>query len=116
MSKRKINKYTTSTKPKQLDRIEENFKLLRLNGMLTSYKRLVKEAIKKDWTFPDAIEQLQQAEINDNPLEIRRLMNSLTRPKLLILDEMALIVEIDGPSYRPRDRLDKKSVKLYGAV
>lgn len=270
MSKQKISKYLISTKPKQKDRIEDNFKFLNLNGMLASYERLIKEAIKESLSFADFIENLQVSELNwdeanrlerwtrqagfemdktlddfdfsypnkinkalvlelascrfiekasnivflgptgvgkthlatalgkeaiyhgsdvkflslrtlnelidkvsDDPLEIRRLMNILIRPKLLILDEIALfqpndilakfltelllnrhlkastiftsnknfsswnnafgdihtsamvldritqhmeVVDIEGPSYRLKDRLEDTSEKLYGAA
>lgn len=270
MGKKKVNKYQISTKHKQEDRIEENFKLLKLDGMLAAYKRFAKDFFKKNWTPLDLIENLQQAEtswdegsrvdrwiqqahfeinktledfnfsyptkinktlvfelascryienatnvfflgptgvgkthlasalgreaiyagfdvrflslrslnelidkVSDNPLKIQRLMNSLTRPKLLILDEIALfepndilakflvelllnrhlknstiftsnktfkswgnafgdihtsamvldritqrmeIIDIDGASYRLKDRLNNKLEKLYGAA
>lgn len=270
MGKKKVDKYQISTKPKQEERIEENFKLLKLDGMLASYRRFAKDFFKNNWTPLDLIEKLQQAEANwdegnridrwmqnakfeinknledfdfsypikinktlvfelvscryienttnvaflgptgvgkthlasalgheaiyagfdvrflnlrslnelidkvsDNPLQLRRLMNALIKPKVLILDEIALfepndnlakflvelllnrhlksstiftsnktfkswvnafgdthtsamvldritqcmeIVEIEGPSYRLKDRLNKKSAKLYGTT
>lgn len=64
MGKKKINKYQVSTKSKQEERIEENFKLLKLDGMLTSYKRLAKNFFKENLTPLDLIEKLQQAETN----------------------------------------------------
>lgn len=270
MGKKKINKYQPSNKPKQEDRIEENFKLLKLDGMLASYKRLTKDFLKNNLTPHDLIEKLQLAEANwdesnrvdrwiqqahfeinktlqdfdfsyptkinktlvfelascryienatnvaflgptgvgkthlasalgrdaiyagfdvrflslrslnelidkvsDDPLKLRRLMNSLIRPKVLILDEVALfepnemlakflvelllnrhlknstiftsnksfkswgnafgdihtsamvldritqrmeIVDIEGPSYRLKDRINNQTEKLYGAA
>lgn len=270
MGKTRINKYQPSTKPKQEDRIEENFKLLKLDGMLASYKRLAKDFFKGNFTPLDLIEKLQQAEaswdegnridrwmkyakfeinktledfdfsyptkinktlvfelascryienatnisflgptgvgkthlasalgreaiyagsdvrflslrglnelidkVSDNSLQIRRLMTTLIRSKVLILDEIALfepnhalakflvelllnrhlksstiftsnktfkswvnafgdthtsamvldritqrmeIVDIEGPSYRLKARIDNKSEKLYGAI
>lgn len=270
MGKTRINKYQPSTKPKQEDRIEENFKLLKLDGMLSAYKRLAKDFFKENLTPFDLIENLQLAEANwgesnrvdrwiqqarfeinktlenfdfsyptkvnktlvfelascryienatnvvflgptgvgkthlasalgreaiyagsnvrflslrtlnesidkvsDNALKLRHLMNSLIRPKVLILDEIALfepneilakflvelllnrhlknstiftsnksfkswggafgdihtsamvldritqrmeVVDIEGPSYRLKDRLSKESAKLYGAA
>lgn len=64
MGKTRINKYQPSTKPKQEDRIEENFKLLKLDGMLASYKRLAKDFFKENLTPLDLIENLQLAEAN----------------------------------------------------
>lgn len=64
MGKKKINKYQTSSKSKQEDRIEENFKLLKLDGMLAAYKRLTKDFLKNNWTPHDLIEKLQLAEAN----------------------------------------------------
>ncbi len=270
MGKKKINKYQISTKSKQEERIEENFKLLKLDGMLALYKRIAKDFFKENLTPLDLIEKLQQAEaswdegnridrwmqsakfeinktlkdfdfsyptkinktlifelasgryienaanvaflgstgvgkthlasalgleaiyagfdvrflslrslnelidkVSDNPLKLRRLMNSLIRPKVLILDEIALfepnemlakflvelllnrhlknstifttnksfkswgnafgdihtsamvldritqrieVINIEGPSYRLKDRLDKEQIKLYGAA
>lgn len=270
MGKKKVNKYQISIKPKQEDRIEENFKLLRLDGMLASYKRLTKDFFKKNWTPLDLIENLQHSEaswdegnridrwiqqahfeinktledfnfsyptkikktlvfelascryienatnvfflgptgvgkthlasalgreaiyagfdvrflslrslnelidkVSDNPLKLRHLMNSFIRPKVLILDEIALfdpntavakflvelllnrhlksstiftsnksfkswgnafgdihtsamvldritqrmeIIDIEGASYRLKDRLNNQSEKLYGAA
>lgn len=270
MGKKKINQYWISAKPKQEDRIEENFQLLKLNGMKASYERLAKNFFENNWTPFDLIEKLQQAEANweegnrierwvnnakfeinrtledfdfsyptkinkklvfelascryiesatniaflgptgvgkthlatalgyeaidrgfdvrflslralnemidkvsDNPLQLRRLMTTLTRPKVLILDEIALfepndslakflvelllnrhlksptvftsnksfkswenafgdthtsamvldrvtqhieIINIEGPSYRLKDRVQVSSEKLYGAI
>lgn len=270
MGKKKINKYQPSSKPNQEDRIEENFKLLKLDGMLASYKRLTKDFLKNNLTPHDLIEKLQLAEatwdesnrvdrwiqqahfeinktlqdfdfsyptkinktlvselasgryienttnvaflgptgvgkthlasalgheaiyagfdvrflslrslnelidkVSDDPLKLRRLMNSLIRPKVLILDEVALfepneilakflvelllnrhlknstiftsnksfkswgnafgdihtsamvldritqrmeVVDIEGPSYRLKDRIDNQPEKLYGAA
>lgn len=270
MGKTRINKYQSSTKSKQEDRIEENFKLLKLDGMLAAYKRLSKDFFNNNWTPLDLIENLQLAETNwdesqrvdrwiqqahfemdktledfdfsyptkinktlifelasgryienatniaflgptgvgkthlasalgreaiytgsdvkflslrtlnesidkisDNPLKIRHLMNALVRPKVLILDEVALfepndilakflvelllnrhlkkstiftsnksfkswgnafgdihtsamvldritqrmeVIDIEGPSYRLKDRMDNQSEKLYGAA
>jgi len=64
MGKKRVNKYQISTKPKQEERIEENFKLLKLDGMLASYKRLAKDFFKENLTPLDLIEKLQQAEAN----------------------------------------------------
>ncbi len=64
MGKQKINRYQISTKPKQEERVEENFKLLKLDGMLASYKRFAKDFFKKNWTPLDLIENLQQTEAN----------------------------------------------------
>ncbi|MBI2334307.1 ATP-binding protein [Candidatus Daviesbacteria bacterium] len=268
MGKKKINKYQISIKPNQEERIEENFRLLKLDGMLASYKRLAKDFFKENLTPSDLIEKLQQAEaswdegnrvdrwmrnakfeinktlqdfdfsyptkinktlvfelascrylenatnvaflgptgvgkthlasalgreaiyagldvrflslrslnemidkISDNPLQLRHLMNTLIRPKVLILDEIALfepnntlakflvelllnrhlksstiftsnktfkawvnafgdthtsamvldritqkmeVVDIEGPSYRLKDRIEKPSEELYG--
>lgn len=270
MGKKKVNKYQISTKPRQEERIEENFKLLKLDGMFASYKRLAKDFFQENLTPLDLIEKLQQAEaswdegnridrwiqnarfeinktledfdfsyptkinktlvselascryienstnvaflgptgvgkthlasalgleaiyagfdvrflslrslnelidkVSDNPLQLRRLMNLLTRPRVLILDEIALfepndnlakflvelllnrhlksstiftsnktfkswvnafgdthtsamvldritqhmeVVDIEGPSYRLKDRINAKSEKLYGAA
>lgn len=270
MGKKKINKYLISTKSKQEERIEENFRLLKLDGMLASYKRLAKDFFKSNCTPFELIEKLQQAEaswdesnridrwmqaakfeinktledfdfsyptkinktlvfelascryiesatniaflgptgvgkthlasalgreaiyagfdtrflslrslnelidkVSDNPLQLRRLMNILIRPRVLILDEIALfephdnlakflvelllnrhlksstiftsnktfkswvnafgdthtsamvldritqrmeIIDIEGPSYRLKDRLKNPSEKLYEAA
>lgn len=62
MGQKRVNKYHISTKIKQEDRIEENFKLLKLDGMLASYKRLTKDFFKNNWTPLDLIETLQQTE------------------------------------------------------
>lgn len=267
MGKKRINKYHISTKPKQEERIEENFKLLELDGMLSSYKRLAKAFFKENLTPLDLIEKLQQTEaswdegnridrwmknakfeinktledfnfsyptkinktlvfelascryienatnvaflgptgvgkthlvtalgreaiysgfdvrflslrslnaildkVSDNPLQLRHLMNTFIRPKVLILDEVALfeptdslakflvelllnrhlksstlftsnktftswinafgdthtsamvldritqrmeVINIEGPSYRLKDKLEKTSEKLY---
>lgn len=134
MGKKKVNKYQISIKPKQEERIEENFRLLKLDGMLASYKRLTKDFFTNGWTPFDLIEKLQQAETNwdegnrvdrwiqnakfeinktfnelidkvsDNPLHLRRLMNLLARPRILILDEIAL--------FEPNDNLAKFLVEL----
>ncbi len=270
MGQKRISKYQISTKPNQEGRIEENFKLLKLGGMLASYKRLARDFFKNNLTPLDLIEKLQQAEANwdegerverwiryakfeidktlqdfdfsyptkinktlvfelascryienatnvaflgptgvgkthlasalgreaiyagfdvrflslrslnglidkisDSPLQLRHLVNTLVRPKVLILDEIALfepsnslakflvelllnrhlksstiftsnktfkawvnafgdthtsamvldritqrmeVVDIEGPSYRPKDRIEKPSEKLYGAI
>ncbi len=270
MGKKKVNKYQISIKLKQEERVDENFKLLKLDGMLASYKRLVKNFFKENLTPLDLIEKLQQAEANwdegnrvdrwmrsakfeinktledfdfsyptkinktlvfelascryietatnvaflgptgvgkthlasalgreaiyagfdtkflslrslnelidkvsDNPLQLRHLMNTLTRPKLLILDEIALfepnnslakflvelllnrhlksstiftsnktfkswvnafgdthtsamvldritqrmeVADIEGPSYRLKDRVKKSSEELFNAI
>lgn len=62
MGQKRINKFHISTKPNQEERIEENFKLLKLDGMLASYKRLAKDFFKENLTPLDLIEKLQQAE------------------------------------------------------
>lgn len=270
MGQKRINKFQISTKSNQEERTDENFKLLKLDGMLASYKRLAKDFFKENFTPLDLIEKLQQAEANwdegnrvdrwikyanfeinktlqgfdfsyptkinktlvfelascryienatniaflgptgvgkthlasalgreaiyagfdvkslslrslneqidkvsDNPLKLRHLMNSFIRPKLLILDEIALfepnntlakflvelllnrhlksstiftsnktfkswttafgdihtsamvldritqrieVVDIEGPSYRLKDRLEKPTENLYRAV
>lgn len=223
MGKQKINKYILSTKPKQQDRIEENFKFLKLNGerwIKQAHFEMDKTLEDFDFSYPTKINKALILELvscrfiesavnvaflgqtgvdkthlatalgkeaiyhgsdvrflslrtlnelidkaSDNPLEIRRLMNALTKPKLLILDEIALfqpnttlakflaelllnrhlkasniftsnksfsswsnafgdmhtsamvldritqrmeIVEIDGPSYRLKDRIGKE--------
>lgn len=64
MGKKRINKYQPSDKPNQENRIEENFRLLKLNGMLAAYKRLTKDFLKNNWTPHDLIEKLQLAEAN----------------------------------------------------
>ncbi len=64
MGKKKINKYQPSSRPNQEDRLEENFRLLKLDGMLASYKRLTKYFLKNNWTPHDLIEKLQLAEAN----------------------------------------------------
>lgn len=270
MGQKRVNKYITSIKSKQESRVEENFQLLKLDGMLASYKRLAKDFFEKNWTPMDLIENLQLAEVNwnesnridrwiqqahfeinksledfdfsyptkinktlvfelascryiesatnvaflgptgvgkthlasalghetiyagfdvrflslrslnelidkisDNPLKLRHLINSLVRPKVLILDEIALfdpnetlakflvelllnrhqknstifttnktfkgwsnafgdihtsamvldritqhieVINIEGPSYRLKDRIENQSEKLYGAA
>lgn len=270
MGQKRINKYQPSNQPNQEDRIKENFKMLKLDGMLASYKRLAKDFFKKNWTPTDLIENLQLAEANwdegnrvdrwiqqahfeikktlqdfdfsyptrinktlifelascryiedhtnvaflgptgvgkthlasalgreaiyagfdvrflslrslnelidkisDNPLKLRHLMNSLIRPKVLILDEVALfepngtlakflvelllnrhlknstiftsnksfkswenafgdihtsamvldritqkmeVIDIEGASYRLKDRLENHSEKVYGVL
>lgn len=62
MGQKRINKFQISTKSNQQERIEENFKLLKLNGMLASYRRLAKDFFKGNFTPLDLIEKLQQAE------------------------------------------------------
>lgn len=270
MGKKRIEKFHISTRSNQEQRIEENFNLLKLGGMLASYKRLAKDFFKENLTPLDLIEKLQQAEANwgesnridrwiknakfeinktledfdfsyptkidktlvfelascryienatnvaflgptgvgkthlasalgreaiyagfdvrflslrslnelidkvsDNPLQLRRLITTLVRPKVLILDEIALfepsealakflvelllnrhlksstiftsnktfkswintfgdthtsamvldritqrieVVDIEGPSYRLKDRINQESGKLYGAA
>lgn len=62
MGQTRVNKFQISTKPNQQDRVEENFKLLKLNGMSASYMRLVKDFFKENLTPLDLIEKLQEAE------------------------------------------------------
>src|SRR3989344_3674220 len=62
MGQKRVSKYQPSTKSKQKDRVEENFKLLKLDGMLASYKRLADDFFDKNWTPIDLIENLQLAE------------------------------------------------------
>ncbi len=64
MGQKRVNKYQPSSKHNQEDRVDENFKLLKLDGMLASYKRLAKDFLKQNWTSLDLIENLQLAEAN----------------------------------------------------
>lgn len=64
MGKSRINKYLASSLTRQEARIEENFRALKLNGILASYQHLAQEALEKNWTSLDLIEHLQHAQIN----------------------------------------------------
>lgn len=88
MAKPKINKYYISTLTNQTDRIEENFKVLNLNGILASYEHLATEALQNSWTPFELIERMQHLQLTWN--ESNRIDNWMQKAyfeKITTLEE-----------------------------